>query len=109
MSRSIATRLSENEVASLNLKLQKDGFESVGDLIRHYISDFLTLNDSNIENLATRVSEIVSLKLASGTSVGLNNMNTPDFILDQARSDVGLWCSLVSIPPLGGGGLRSES
>jgi len=28
-------------------------------------------------------------------------MNTPDFILDQARSDVGLWCSLVSIPPLG--------
>lgn len=32
-SRSIATRLNESEIASLNQKLSKDGYDSIGDLL----------------------------------------------------------------------------
>jgi hypothetical protein len=36
-------------------------------------------------------------------------MNTSEIPIGSLTNQAGLWCSLVSIPPLGGGGQRSES
>ncbi|MDG6924003.1 MAG: hypothetical protein JRN67_12025 [Nitrososphaerota archaeon] len=65
-SHSIATRLMDSEIVALNLKLKKDGFESIGDLIRHYIEGSFDPIQANIDSLAKRLwDRIVSLKLAS--------------------------------------------
>jgi hypothetical protein len=64
--RSITTSMKDDEVAMLNARLAKDGFASVGDLLRSYASGILT-NNSLVQPLADELANRITSKLPSTT------------------------------------------